>query len=395
MPRPSQPHPYSDQKALERLLILIATLVHYPGVGCPDPYGLEDSPHHHNALAPVREKWQALAQELRIDHGPNYPAIATLRKDLTWLRQYGILDHRMYRWGYYLGTGVFNKRELQMALNSMQAIAMDQGDGRYRHTLEKLKKYLRGFDFGDTDPDYPIRQNLNRPVNWTDPETMMAQGAYRHTLFHCLDTLETAIWRGQVIEISRTHTPYSGKNLGRQVVWPLQLIFYNVAWYLLYQDCRSHCLIVGRMNRFADHCQRQPQPGRGLAAQRAALQQAHQLLAQGWGLNLGTATAQTQELQGQLPLTRVKIRFFHPASKIILEGEQRHPRQSLRSSRQHRDDGMPVFVDFTLKLPPRSLPEFMIWVRKYGSDAIVLRPAHLAAEHRYQAQRLLERYQDS
>ncbi|OKH15964.1 helix-turn-helix transcriptional regulator [[Limnothrix rosea] IAM M-220] len=392
MPKVSQSHSYSDQKSLERLLILIAVMVRYPGVGCPDPDSWGEKIEHHNALAEVREKWQEIAAQLGINFKPNYPAIATLRKDLSFLRQYGILEHRMYRWGYYLGTGVFTVEDLQLALNSMGAIAHDQGDFRYRQTLNKIQKYLRGFDFGQTDPDYPIRQNLNRPVNWTDPEIMMEQGEYRKTLFHHLKTVEQAIWQGQAIEISRHSSPYNGKHLGTHIVIPLQLIFYNVAWYLLYEDCKNHCFVIGRMNRFTDYCEIITQQGRGLAAQRENLNQAQRLLNNGWGLNLGNEQEQIQERLGKLPFTDIKVRFFHPASRMILEAEQRHPSQQLRRGKKNPDTGQPKFVDYRVILPPRSIPEFMTWVMKYGGNVKVLSPPDLVDTHRQAAQKLAQRY---
>lgn len=392
MPKISQSHPYSDQKSLERLLILITTLIRYPGVGCPDPDSWGEKLEHHNALAAVQQQWQSVATELGISFNANYPAIATIRKDFGFLRKYGILEDRMYRWGYYLGTGVFTKADLQLALNAMGAIAHDQGDLRYRQTLEKIDKYLRGFNFGQTNPNYPIRQNLNRPVNWTDPEQMMAKGEYKNTLFHHLDTIEQAIWNGQAIEIIRHSSPYQGKHIGEHIVIPLQLIFYNVAWYLLYEDCKNNCLIMGRMNRFADHCEILTLQGRGIHAQRQSLDQAHQLLAQGWGLNLGSPEEQDQEIRGKLPFTLIKARFFHPASKVILEAEQRHPSQHLRKGKKDPATGQPQFVDYSVSLPPRSIDEFMNWVMKYGGDVMLLSPPELVEKHRQQATKLAQRY---
>jgi hypothetical protein len=43
-----------------------------------------------------------LTDALGIELPDDYPATATIRKDLETLRDYGILDKRMYRWGYYL-----------------------------------------------------------------------------------------------------------------------------------------------------------------------------------------------------------------------------------------------------------------------------------------------------
>lgn len=392
MPKLSQTHPYSEQKSFERLLVLIATLIQYPGVGCPDPHELGDRQEHHNALAAVQEKWQAIASDLGLPFKPNYPSLATIRKDLGFLRQYGVLENRMYRWGYYLGTGVFDRDTLQLALNSMGAIAHDLGDFRYRQALEKIQQYLRGFDFQEIDPTYPIRQNLNGPVNWTDPERMMERGEYRHTLFHHLPALENAIWQGQKIEISRHSSPYNTKYLGPQVVWPLQLLFYHVAWYLLYEDCQNGCLVVGRLNRFAEHFRVIDPQGRGLAQQREKLAIAHQLLRNGWGLRLGTATEQQAELAGLAELTTIKVRFFDGSAMIALEAEQRHPSQRIRQGPKEPIGYQPKYIDYSVQLPQRSIPEFMQWVMQYGESAQILTPADLAAQHCERARKILQRY---
>ncbi|ACB00987.1 MULTISPECIES: YafY family protein [Cyanophyceae] len=393
MPKVSKAHPYSDQKSFERLLILITALIRFPGVGCPDVDGMGHRAGHHNALAAVQEKWQAIARELNIDCKPNYPSLATIRKDFSFLRQYGVLENRMYRWGYYLGTGVFSAADLQLALNGMGAIAHDLGDFRYRQALEKIQRYLRGFDFKDLDPTYPIRQNLNHPVNQTDPELMMAQGEYRHTLFHHLPDLEAAIWKGQKIEISRHSSPYTEKYLGLQQVWPLQLIFYHVAWYLLYEDCQTGCLVVGRLNRFAEHFRIIDPQGRGLNKQRERLAIAHQLLEQGWGLRLGTAEEQQAELQGTAELIPVKVRFFDGAAMIALEAEQRHPSQQIRKGPKASRGYQPKYIDYSVTLPRRSIPEFMQWLRRYGHNIQILTPDFLIKQHYQQAQKILKRYE--
>ena len=95
---------YTNIQALERLLLLIVTLIKHPRVGCPDELDKADDKHH-NALELVQIQLKAIALSLRINLPEQYPATATLKKDLELLRDYQILDRRMYRWGYYLGRG--------------------------------------------------------------------------------------------------------------------------------------------------------------------------------------------------------------------------------------------------------------------------------------------------
>lgn len=299
---------YYDFQALERLLLLIATLIKYPGVGCRDEFEpLNDK--HHNALESVQLKLQELARSLDIDLPDKYPAIPTLRKDLELLKDYQILDRRMYRWGYYLGTGVMNKRELKAAFDTLESQAKYQGDPELRRIYDLLKKRLKGFEF-EQDFFYPVRQHLNRTIDYTDPQEMMKRGEYRHTLFHQIDVLEAAIVRGQAIELSRYTDPYQENKLGLITLYPLQLIYYDIAWYLIYECDRDGTLAIGRINRFKDHLHVLSDRPRGMSEQKNSLDKAHKLLENGWGLKLGNLKQQQLELAGKLNLVPVKVRFF-------------------------------------------------------------------------------------
>ena len=117
--------PALEPAAQERLFLLIATLINFPGVGCAKE---SDRIQHHDALQGVAIQMKAYGMSIGIDL-PAYSA-HTLRKDLLLLRRYGILDDRMYRWGYYLGTGAMAKEELGLALQALASQAKIQGDPR-------------------------------------------------------------------------------------------------------------------------------------------------------------------------------------------------------------------------------------------------------------------------
>jgi len=276
-----------DIKAFERLMLLIATLLKYPGVGCPKTFGSQ-SEKHHDALEQVRSRLQELAATYGIEFPEGYPAIPTLRKDLKILREYGILEDRMYRWGYYLGTGAMSQEEFKVALNALFSQAQFQADPQVRRIHETLSKRLRGLNLElDGQLFYPVRQHLNRAIIYTDPEEMVEVGKNRDNLYHQLPVLEKAISQGQVIEISRQTNPYNKNRIGMIRVYPLQLIYHDIAWYLLYEYCDNGHLAIGRVNRFANYCQISHPTGRGIAVQRENLAKAYQLLENGWGLKLG------------------------------------------------------------------------------------------------------------
>jgi hypothetical protein len=289
-----------------------------------------------------------------------------------------------------------SKRELQVAFQALRSQAEAQGDPEVRRVYERLSLRLRGFEL-ETRGDffYPVRQNLSRTIEWTDPEEMMACGENRHTLFHQIATLEEAIARGQAVEISRDRDPYAGHKLGIQLVWPLQLIYREIAWYLLYECCHNRQFAIGRLSRFSRYCKVYPIGDRGQAAQRESLELAYGLLEGGWGLYLGKAEEQQLELAGELDLITVRARFFPPVSHFIVEGELRHPRQHLRLGPVDELTGQEQWLDYTVELPPRSLLEFRIWLQRYLDKAQILAPPDLARDHYQAAIALVQRYQKS
>jgi len=390
-------HSPIEPQAFERLMLLIATLIKYPGVGYQnyDPLFTSNDSSHYDALQEVQEKMQELAKILSIYLPAGYPSLPTIRKDLEKLRNYHILEQRMYRWGYYLGTGVMSKEELKIAFDALSSQAIYQGDPRIRAIHRKLTKRLKGFQI-ESNPDffYPVRQNLNRAINHTDPEEMIAKKQNRNTLFHQIDKIESAIIQGQAVEIICHTNYYDEKIIGTVVVYPLQLIYYDIAWYLLYEDCNnSGFLVVGRVNRYNNHCVIDNTRQRDIDTQRKSLEKAHQLLRNGWGLYLGNLEAQQLELAGKLEFIAVKVRFYPPISYFMQEGELRHPNQKLKQGPKNPTTGKSEYLDYCINLPPRSLNEFAIWVQRYFDKAQILSPPELVKKHHQAAQALVNLYQ--
>lgn len=400
MPKKPQHHYYADRLSFERLLLLIATLVQHPGVGSTDSTASSPNGQHHDALDEVQTQLRQVAAAIGINFPEGYPALATIRKDLQTLRDYGILDKRMYRWGYYLGTGAMNHEQLQVAFNALASQAQYQGDPQVRQIYQTLERRLRGLNLEQKgDFFYPVRAYLNRPIIYTDPDEMRVRGKYKHTLSCCLPTIEDAIVQGQLIELYRYSEPYQ-QQIGYLEVYPLQLFYYNIAWYLLYEEARTphlypegeiQHLAVERLDRFKEHCRILELKGRGQKAQLQSLKLAQRLMKVGWGIFLGQPPDQQLERLGQLPLEEVKVRFFPPATTFILEGECRHPGQKVRPGKRN-SSGEYEFVDYTVKLPGRSLYEFSRWVYRYMGNAQVRSPQSLVEKHRQAAQALMSRY---
>jgi hypothetical protein len=386
--------PYSDRQAFDRLILLIATLIHNPGVGYSAPDSFESKENeHHNAIKEVQTKLWETAKSHHISLPEGYPALPTIRKDLEYLRQRGILDKRMYRWGYYLGTGVMSLDELQLALNALSSQAKYQGDAQSRRIYETVTKRLKGIDLDNKGKFlYPIRQTLNRAVGHTDPEEMIRLGENQNNLFHKIEAVESAIMNGQAIEIHRTKDSYGTGRIGYLQVFPLQLIYYDIAWYIIYEYCDSNHLAIRRVNRFTDYCKVLSAKSRSISEQHKRLQDAHKLREHGWGLYLGGVEEQKQELAGNSIFETVKVRFFPPVTDFIMEGERRHTRHKIIKGSKDKETGQPTYVDYVIKLPERSFKEFSLWVFRHMNHAQIMAPSKLVQVHRDAAQKLLARY---
>ena len=86
------------------------------------------------------------------------------------------------------------------------------------------------------------------------------------------------------------------------------------------------------------------------------------------------------------------MRFFPPACEFIREGERRHPNQKIVLGPKDEQTGALLYLDYSVKLPARSLNEFGYWVARHLDNAQVLAPPHLVEQQRQAAQRLCDRY---
>ncbi|OUL20836.1 hypothetical protein BV378_28545 [Nostoc sp. RF31YmG] len=286
-----------------------------------------------------------------------------------------------------------NREELQVALNALHSQARYQEDPQINQIYQRLMRRLGGLNLKD-EMLYPVRTQLDRVIVYTDPVEMMAKGKYqsRGTLFEKLDALEEAIIKGQAVELYRYRNPYNPKRIGYEQVYPLQLIYADIAWYLLQEDYKDgRHLVVSRLDRFSDHFKVLDERGRGAEAQWKNLHIAHRLLKAGWGLSLGSREDQPKEIRGELELIAVRVRFFPEVMEFIQEGEKRHPKQEIKPGPMGKD-GKPAYVDYIVKLPKRSLEEFCRWVYRFMDNAQFIYPQYLAEQHHKLGSALLARY---
>jgi predicted DNA-binding transcriptional regulator YafY len=279
-------------------------------------------------------------------------------------------------------------KDLQVALNALNSMAKYQRSPQAIRIYQELEQKLRGKQILESaDYLYPVRSQIDRAIIYTDLDEMLDIKKNRYNLYHCLEQVESAIAIGQAITIYRYTDPYSQK-IGYLQVFPLQLIYHDIAWYLLYEYVDNGHLEIERIDRFTDQIQFVNQP-RGTDLQKSSLNVAMNLFKKGWGLFLGEPSEQTKEIEGTLEYIQIKIRFFPPVIAFIEEGEKRHISQVIDRS------GKPDYIDYSISLPPRSLNEFCRWVHQFVHHAQVLEPKDLRDRFRFTAQRLAALYNTS
>jgi hypothetical protein len=371
---------YLNPEAFNRLMMLIATILKHPGVGYLNKP--ERPERTHNALEEVRQYLLQVAEEQKISIAKC--STNTIHKDLAFLRTYGILGDFMYRWGYYLGTGAMSEAEMAVALNALHSQSEYQRDPQVRLVYQKLTKRLRGVD-SQKNLFYPVRAQLNRSIVETDPMEVRACVNGQRNLFDCLQVVENAILYGQKIELYRIANPFADQVHNRFQVYPLQLLHYDIAWYLIHENVDGGHLAISRLDRLKDECKFIEAKGRGIGAQQTSLKLAHELLENGWGLYLGNSDEQRKELIGQLELIEVKVRFYPKVMAFITEGSLRHPSQTLEIGPKDKATGRAQYIDYCVKLPRRSIREFNFWIYRFMGNVQVLSPEWLVEEHKITA----------
>ncbi|MEN9224409.1 MAG: hypothetical protein Q6M54_02955, partial [Thermostichus sp. DRC_bins_24] len=215
-PMPTAPYRQPGRAEQVRLLCLIATLAQYPGVG-----HLTDQPRLEELLLYLHR----VATQQGIALPPCSPH--TLHKDLQTLRRYGILGDQMYRWGYYLGPSAMTESEFNTALSALYSQATYQRDPQAQQVFNSVTQRRWGKS-QISKSFYPVRAQINRSITPTDPTQVSRKGSATRTLYSALDIVETAILKGEALQLHRIADPYQQGQTGSQSIWPLQLIHYDI-----------------------------------------------------------------------------------------------------------------------------------------------------------------------
>ncbi|MEB3332745.1 MAG: AAA family ATPase [Synechococcaceae cyanobacterium] len=336
---------------------------------------------------------------------------ATLRKDVERvLTPYGFRTRNdNVRHGYGLGAAVLPAARLREVYQVVRQAASRLGDPTAQDLLAELEERLR---WGGVlrDDELPVRTFANRSI--VHPELVRRDSL---AVPQQAERLEAAIAGGQRVLLERFSdaAQFDEAPPAQMRVWPLQLLFHNIGWYLAYEDDavgRERGLIrTERLDRLA---LRQVDSGftRTLEVRAAALARLSRLMELSGGIYFGEEPQAQEQLSDaspeQLPalLTTVRFRCTPRVYRFLREGLQRYPLSQMRLSRPLPADAWrqpaaaPVvlepLVDAThpypleIDLPPWTVArdvDFRRWLFGYGADLVIESPLDLVVEHRDRA----------
>ena len=265
---------------------------------------------------------------------------ATLRKDLEKiLTPYGFRNRNdNVRRGYCLGTAVLPAARLQELHNVLRQSAGRLADPSAQNLLAELDERL-GWAGISANGVAPVRSYARHAVVDTKLVRRDSLAAPRRA-----DAIEAAIVEHRRVLLERYQGvgSFAGSPAGALRVWPLQLIFHNVGWYLLYEEDQvGHEQGLIRSERLDRLALRSSDGGlrRSQEEHSAALARLERLLHHSGGIYFGAdleqqlAIASPSAQRRSQMLTTLRFCCAPWAFAFIREGLQRYPIEHTRFSK--------------------------------------------------------------
>ena len=268
-----------------------------------------------------------------------------LRKDFeNLLTPYGFrMSNDNVRHGYALGMAILSAPRLREIHGVVRDAAVRLSDPTAQDLLKELEDRLRwgGVEF---EQQPPVRAFANRSIispALVRSDSLAAEGK--------AEPLETAIVERRWVLLDRyaQASRFDLSPTGELRVWPLQLLFHNIGWYLVFEEGGSggsegliRCERLDRISlRTSDARSR-----RSEEEHRRALTRLSRLLHYSGGIFFGTDAAAQLELASEDPRIRGRqletLRFscIPEIFAFIREGLQRYPIEQVRLSKKRKVD---------------------------------------------------------
>ena len=306
------------------------------------------------------------------------------------------------RHGYGLGTAVLSAQRLKELSQLLTQTIKRLGDPTAQALNEELQERLKWASINTNEPSVRIFANrsivntsLVNSDSLANPEkAQQLELAITNNQRICLETFSTS---GGAKDYEVKQNDY---------VWPLQIIFHNIGWYLAVEEDRSKGLIrTKRLDRVAlRHVDTKTR--RNIKDKEKAIKRLNRLMEISGGIYFGNdvemqyefTELQSPELEKKM--TTLKFRSTEGIYKYLREGLQRYPINQLRLSKPMKGDKwkQPIKEPFVLNpqknhthpypmeidLPPWTIErdrDFRRWLYGFGEKIIIEEPKKLVEEY--------------
>lgn len=263
--------------------------------------------------------------------------ITILRKDIqNILKPHNILLDKPMRKGYYTGLAIFNQTELENLFNKIIVPNLEHlEDPIYLDLYQKIKNKISDNKvINSSVQTYPIRAIKNTSI--VDNEKLI-KSSRQPLIYKNIGKLEKAIANRQLIKIGKLGgtAVFPTSTKVHTLVYPLQLVYYQIAWYLGYEIAEGDdkgLLKFERLDRLT--WERKCDDFRSEKKQQQSLKNLIKLYSATPSLFIGaTVKDQKRFLKDDKDiLMTIELWFVDNIFDFIAEGTKRYPTKQLKMS---------------------------------------------------------------
>jgi hypothetical protein len=380
-------HRYSDEVPFQRLLKLIRLIVHEPFYTTKDAKTIIEG---------IKQKLNLYEKKAEQQH--------SLRKDIELvLNPYRILDSQCSyrRKGYYLGTGILSRRQMQNVYRLLKSRTIRFNDHDDQETLKSYEEIQHRIKQANLIPSDYYEFIVVKVSSSIAEESLSEHSLARENK---MKQLQEAFLNGECLKLCRQKKAgqYNLENQEHEFwAYPLQIIFHKIAWYLGYQIAgqgnNKDLFCYGRLDRF-EKTGKNPDYKRDFEAQKKARKKLDQLYKASPGIHLGNRVDwQKQYIAGGKARKEVtetiELWIDQRAYPFVREGR-------LRFGQDHGEPKPQKNQDFPYKLelsfPKWSLQDIDLkrWILGFQGGIRVENPPELKKQIRDEAAKILEAHND-
>jgi hypothetical protein len=327
--------------------------------------------------------------------------------------------------GFGLGTAILTVQQLKDVHTRLNQAFKRLNDPTITHLLDALATRLKYAGI-DVDNQVPLRAFANRSIIDSITESD-SDHPNRQSLVNQdeLKKVEQAILARKPVKIKVPDRANRGSDK-EIIIWPLQILFHNIAWYLAYESMEiDRLLTVTRLDRIQLINSSLPQQRR-LEDMQDSQRRLEQLCRRTGGIFLGAdhhaqkalaedklSDARIKQLLDKGTLVRVGFRCSSRIYAFIRSGTKRYPAEQMRLSGPLSSDawtlddkGIQLLLPdpentthpypVELLLPAWTVAsdiDFRRWLFGFGGDLKIELPEALREEHCQHGQRIASLYQ--